>query len=73
MRNNNGIVFGKNNFGKVVKKKMRMDMYLLLDHRQVEKQLHSRSYADELENRAFVIDVKGELFRKTKKQEAKIQ
>ena len=37
MRNNNGIVFGKNNFGKVVKKKMRMDMYLLLDHRQVEK------------------------------------
>ena len=32
MRNNNGIVFGKNNLGK-----MRMDMYLLLDHRQVEK------------------------------------
>lgn len=68
MRNNNGIVFGKNNFGKVVKKENE-DGHVLVIGSPASGKSNCIAVPTLMnwKNRAFVIDVKGELFRKTKK------
>lgn len=68
MRNNNGIVFGKNNFGKVVKKENE-DGHVLVIGSPASGKSNCIAVPTLInwKNRAFVIDVKGELFRKTKK------
>ena len=68
MRNNNGIVFGKNNLGKVVKKENE-DGHVLVIGSPASGKSNCIAVPTLMnwKNRAFVIDVKGELFRKTKK------
>lgn len=68
MRNNNGIVFGKNNFGKEVKKENE-DGHVLVIGSPASGKSNCIAVPTLInwKNRAFVIDVKGELFRKTKK------